>query len=172
LDDLAALGSDLCTQCGLCCAGALHDAADLYPEEVERARALGLPVRPGPITRFALPCPKLAGTVCTIYGDRPRVCGKYRCKLLRELEVGSVTFAEATARVANAKQLVNSVEEAAGPDVTLPQMRALALQEIAQTSGPSKRRAMRIKLSAVALALYLDKYFRNDRDGTIIKYQD
>ena len=71
-----AQASELCTQCGLCCMGAIHGRAVLFEDELQPARDIGLPVlddaeRP----LFALPCPKLAGTSCTIFGKRPRVCG-------------------------------------------------------------------------------------------------
>src|SRR5688572_4233724 len=62
----SSLGSALCTQCGLCCTGALHDAAVLDPDEIADARALGLPVLDAEKPKFALPCPRLDGTVCTI----------------------------------------------------------------------------------------------------------
>ena len=38
-------GSQLCTQCGLCCTGALHHFAVLEPDELEFARELGLTLR-------------------------------------------------------------------------------------------------------------------------------
>src|SRR5688500_2967630 len=78
----SSLGSALCTQCGLCCTGALHKAAVLDPDEIADARALGLPILDREKPGFALPCPRLDGTVCTIYASRPRVCGRYKCQLL------------------------------------------------------------------------------------------
>ncbi len=78
-------GVRLCTSCGLCCAGALHDTAALDEDEQDAARALGLPLAGDD---FALPCPRLAGTRCTVLAERPRVCGRYRCGLLQEVEAG------------------------------------------------------------------------------------
>jgi hypothetical protein len=51
--------------------GAIHGRAVLTEEEVGPARAIGLPVIEGSEDRvFALPCPKLSGTICTIFGER------------------------------------------------------------------------------------------------------
>ena len=72
-----AQASSLCVDCGLCCNGSLHDAAALDEDEVDAARAVGLDVlRNLDKTGFAFPCPKLDDTRCTIFGQRPRVCGR------------------------------------------------------------------------------------------------
>ena len=83
------VGSQLCTQCGLCCTGALHDTASAEPEEVEALRNHGMQVITGEKLGFSLPCPQLKGTSCGIYKDRPHVCSRYRCQLLRDVEGGN-----------------------------------------------------------------------------------
>ena len=111
----SALGSELCTQCGLCCTGALHNAAVLDPDEVAAATELRLPVLDGEKPLFSLPCPKLVGACSSIYGNRPRVSGRYRCQILQDLEASETSFNEAVGRVGTAKGLVEQVQAVMPP---------------------------------------------------------
>lgn len=159
------LGSDLCTSCGLCCTGALHNAAVLDPDETEAARALGLPVLDSAKPMFSLPCPKLENDCCTIYGNRPRVCARYKCQLLRDLEAGSTDLPTALEHVEAAKQLMNVMYEMMPSGMTLRETRVLALGGEIDT-GSKGREHMLLKLRATALHLYVDKFFRNsDEQG-------
>ena len=167
-------GSDLCTQCGLCCTGALHNAAVLDPDEVAEATELGLPVcgdSAKPL--FALPCPKLVGARCSIYRDRPRVCGRYRCQVLQDLEAGDTSFDQATMKVATARKLVEAARSVMPPGMTLPQVRALTVQpppaEIDAMTPDERECVMRLRLAATALTLYIDRHFRNSRDGQMLE---
>lgn len=164
-------GSDLCTRCGLCCTGALHDGAVLDPDEVEAAAAIGLPVEETERARFMLPCPKLDGTYCTIYGSRPRVCGRYRCQLLQDLQAGETSFATAAEKVATARSLADRASAVMPAGMTYPEARALAARPPANESiDPSEQfEAMRLRLAATALNLYIDRHFRNSRDGHIFE---
>ena len=83
--------SQLCRSCGLCCNGVLHGFVNLVPAEVGRIKHLGLaPKRIKGNWAFPQPCPCFADTGCTIYADRPSVCRRYRCKLLKEFLDGKV----------------------------------------------------------------------------------
>ena len=87
-------GSVLCTRCGLCCMGVVHYTAALDPDEIHHATALGLPVQTGEHRpAFSLPCPRLEGTICGIYAERPNACRRYRCQLLLDVDAGSVPAA-------------------------------------------------------------------------------
>lgn len=141
----------LCTNCGLCCTGALHRDALLYPDEVDRARAQGLDVTAGDRPAFALPCPKLAGTSCSIFASRPRVCGGYKCQLLLNLEDGTTTLENAQATVGLAHDLIEQARTVGPP------------------SGESEVAANRLRLNRTALAHYLDKYFMNSADRKILE---
>lgn len=158
-------GSELCTRCGLCCTGALHDTAKLDADEVVGATALGLPVVDRESPCFALPCPKLEGTLCGIYGNRPRVCGRYRCGLLQKLEAGDVSFEAAAAKVDSAQGLVARVRDLAPPGMTLPHARALALAE--PKGGETAQ--MHLRLAATAMVMYIDRNFRNEREGPLVR---
>jgi hypothetical protein len=157
-----ALGSALCTQCGLCCTGAIHSFAVLDPDEVDFAGGLGLTIRTSDRPGFALPCPLLEDSVCTVYGNRPRVCGNYKCRLLRDLEAGSVTLDLAIGKVRTAKALVRQVEQSFPENMTLPEARTfLPAFEADSTRRPAE---MSARLAITALTLYLDTHFRHSRE--------
>src|SRR4029453_1372248 len=147
------IGSKLCTQCGLCCTGALHDYASLVPGETSFAAGLGLKVTEGEKPSFALPCPRLVGCACSIYPTRPQVCGKYKCQLLLDVEGGLTDLAEAMDKVRHAKNLVEEVEKLLPPGTTLPQARKQFLRENGQSqAGPD---FMAVRLALTVLCLYL-----------------
>lgn len=165
-DENSSLGSALCTECGLCCAGALHKAAVLDADEIADARALGLPVLEREKPGFALPCPRLAGTFCTIYESRPRVCSRYKCQLLQNLEAGAIELDEALDKVSTAKSLRRQVEAVMPEGMTLPQARELGRASmVAGADDATAPGDKRLVLQTAALELYLDKHFRNERDG-------
>lgn len=165
-------GSDLCTQCGLCCNGALHNFAKLEPEEVEYASGLGLTLRASGRPGFALPCPMLEGTLCSIYGDRPKVCSRYKCQLLQDLEAGAVTLDAAIGKVGTAKELVRQAETLMPEGITLPGARALSQQAPdAATDLSGRAGGMALRLAITALSLYIDKHFKNSREGKLLSLE-
>jgi hypothetical protein len=164
-------GTTLCTSCGLCCAGALHNAAVLDEDEIAAATELGLPVLDRAKPGFALPCPKLAGTLCGIYGNRPRVCGRYRCNLLQRLDAGELSLEEARATVATAKSLIDDLKRLMPEGMTLPEARALVLQPPPEPHQPTGNHgsSMRLRLAATAVSVYIDRHFRNAREGKLLR---
>ncbi len=167
--------SELCTQCGLCCMGAIHNAAVLDEDEVAAAREIGLPVldRPGrPL--FALPCPKLEGTRCTIFGRRPRVCGRYRCQLLRDVDAGEMSVDTALGHVEQAKTMLAQVRSAMPAGMTLNEARTL-LRDAAPSApsfdGLAKPKLLKLKLLETALHLYLDRHFRHEEENRAVDVQ-
>jgi uncharacterized protein len=96
--------SALCLACGLCCAGAFYDLVPLDPDEIEHAEKLRLPLSDRePRLTFRLPCPRLSGTACTIYAERPRECGRFACGVLRAYREHAIEMDEALSRVGQAK---------------------------------------------------------------------
>jgi Fe-S-cluster containining protein len=83
LDDGGSIdGSTLCTQCGLCCQGVLDERGRLKEGEAEPLAALGMQIENSRgFMTFALPCPKVEGTTCTIYEQRPATCAGYKSAL-------------------------------------------------------------------------------------------
>ena len=104
----------LCRSCGMCCDGTLFSTVAISDGERQAIRALGMAVletadgRP----RFQQPCIKLSGTSCAVYADRPVSCRAYRCRVLRRLETGELTAADARARVGQAAALAASIRDA------------------------------------------------------------
>lgn len=163
------LGSRLCTSCGLCCSGAIHNQAVLEEEEIPAARGLGLPVLDSEKPRFALPCPKLENDCCTIYGSRPRVCSRYKCQLLLNLEDGALSIDEALDHVLTAKSLLRQLEEVAPPGMTPRDARAVALNVPTNGPEPTGHTRVLVKLRSTALQVYLDRVFRNSKDGKLFE---
>lgn len=111
-----AAASNLCTKCGLCCNGVLFDWVPVAADEEQRLRGLGFVLDPNEEgLRFAQPCPKFECGLCQVYGDRPRPCRRFRCKLLQKLEGGDIGLAEAEAIVAQAKELIEEVRPSLQP---------------------------------------------------------
>lgn len=99
--------SALCVECGLCCDGSLFRFLPVEPSEVEKYRALGLPVvtQSGRLA-MPLPCSKLTERCCTVYAQRPSGCRTFVCHLGRRLELGDVTFPDALVVVREAQRRI------------------------------------------------------------------
>ncbi|UUR08753.1 YkgJ family cysteine cluster protein [Sphingomonas glaciei] len=151
--------SQLCTSCGLCCTGALHDGVKLQANEIEPARSIGLPVKvDASSTIFALPCPKLEGTACTIYAVRPSACAAYACRLLEEVR-GGRSLDTALPVVAEARRLAGVLRAALTPETSF-------------SASRTRRRAgtgsAEVLVRSFALDHYLDRHFRNRSEGPIL----
>lgn len=163
-------GVELCTSCGLCCMGAIHDAAVLDHEEVEGARGLGLAIRTRGRPGFALPCPLLQESACSKYETRPRVCSRYKCKLLQRLELGEATLETALRHVHQAKDLLSHAQSAMPDGVSLAEARSAATSAaIDRSAPPDQQQSAELLLRTTAFNLYLDKHFRNSRDKRMFK---
>lgn len=154
-------GMLLCTSCGLCCTGALHDVAVLDEEEEAAAAALGLEV----LKRvFSLPCTRLEGSRCAIYLQRPKVCGRYRCRLLQDVEAGRVPLTQAMAKVKTATDLLAKALAHLPPGAALVEGRRELLPKAEACSGSPEAR-----LHLTALTTYLDRHFRHAAEGRLLK---
>jgi Fe-S-cluster containining protein len=79
-------------------------------EAAVAAAALPVIMREGK-RAFRQPCPHFANGCCGIYEARPPVCQAYKCKLLRNVEKGAVSAADAKTKIATAKALLQSVRD-------------------------------------------------------------
>ena len=156
------VGSQLCTQCGLCCTGALHDTASAEPDEIAALRSHGADIIVRERLHFGLPCPCLKGTSCGIYEERPRVCSRYRCRLLQEVESAAVSLDEATLKVRTARQLFENVKSLMPAGMTVPQARAMCRGDQVSAVDPH------LRLQLMALMRYLDLHFRHSEEGPVL----
>jgi len=167
-ETLSDSGSQLCVSCGLCCDGALHDAAALLPEEMSLALSLGMKVtRSGQDVRFSLPCHLLKDRCCTVYANRPSPCRNYKCRLLRSLQAGEKSLEECLDKVSTARSLLNDLEDVLPHGMTIPEARASAASQRVEDVG--KLEKARIKLHAFALNVYLERYFRNEHENSFVQ---
>ena len=160
-----AQASHLCTQCGLCCNGAIHNAAVLGEDEVEAAASVGLPVlarQKGPA--FALPCPALDDAKCTIFGRRPRVCSRYACQLLVDYQDRQITFEQASLHVRYARGLLANVLKVLPPKMSVTDARLL----VGSSELSTAKDLYELRLLMTALELYLDKHFRKPKEGKAV----
>lgn len=86
-------GTILCLACGFCCDGTLHTHTILHPDEVATVQELRLVVE---ISRakpaFRQPCRMFQEGSCAIYLQRPQVCRRYECTLLKRCLAGEITL--------------------------------------------------------------------------------
>ena len=141
----------LCTRCGLCCDGYLHSYAVLREAEMVPAAALGLPVLTDGRCGFALPCPKLVDRCCSIYGERPKGCADYKCRLLNKLDTGNVMLNDALAIVDTAREMAAIYEQ----NRTSPTQLGTIV-------------AAQHKLQQMAFYLHIDKHFLNPNENSLI----
>ena len=102
----------LCLSCGICCSGVLFAYAPLKQDEIGLATKAGLEKytfsKDDEGEAFKQPCACWEGK-CTIYPNRPDVCGSYRCQLLQRLDDGKVSLEQALEIVSRTKNLVHSI---------------------------------------------------------------
>ncbi len=72
--------AQICQSCGFCCDGTLFRAVLLRPDELDRAKRIGLRVLED--KGFQLPCSQLKDLSCQVYEDRPSTCRSFECNLL------------------------------------------------------------------------------------------
>ena len=161
----AAPPESICTDCAMCCNGALFDWVRATPEERAALPAAAFVAHgdekgPG----FRHPCPMLEGNLCSAYAIRPGGCRKFECKLLRARKSGAVTHEEALGTIASAKQLLQDVRVLLRPGESLPAARGrwrawFAAQPQGATAEPSDAAFV---LRMTMLNRFLDRHFRKD----------
>jgi len=88
--------------------------AHLRSHELENARSLGLVVDArGEKLSFLQACRLLNDKKCAVYDrpERPQVCGRYRCKLLKHFLAGEVDLDMALAKVRSTRDLLTEIQQ-------------------------------------------------------------
>lgn len=93
----AAAAQSLCTECGLCCSGAIFADVELRDRrEAISMECLGLEIEEEDGRSLLIqPCRALIGTKCTVYAHRPGCCRSFECKLLKEYQSNETSLNEA-----------------------------------------------------------------------------
>jgi hypothetical protein len=156
----------LCKTCGLCCSGHLFAWVRLNASELNPSEALGLNViRSDPRQRgFTQPCPLWDGQ-CTIYvsSNYPRVCGIYKCKLLKELFDESISLPSALTVVQDALKMIRELEPVlqASPNISFRE-RLVSRLESLNSSMKHGSVDTEFRLKAEELLTVYEKYFGVD----------
>jgi hypothetical protein len=103
----AAVGSDLCLACGLCCNGVLFRDVELRPGDNETVLcSVGAVVRRLKTkTSVPQPCPALCqDNRCQVYAERPQRCREFECALLKRVLTGAVPANHALRTIRTARQ--------------------------------------------------------------------
>ena len=110
------LPENLCTSCGLCCNGSLFADIELKSRRESLAmESFGLVVEDGDDGELLIqPCGALKGTRCSIYQYRPTCCRTFECRLLRDVEEGKRTIADAREIVRTTRELIARIERGIG----------------------------------------------------------
>ncbi|GAA4008130.1 YkgJ family cysteine cluster protein [Sphingomonas humi] len=157
----------LCLSCAMCCNGALYAWVPAREDELDRLRAQDFPLEPigePPRTGWRQPCPKLQGTACTVYQDRPAACRKYACQVLGDLREGTVTLDEALAATATANGLAAAATATLDAGQSLPDIRRAFVPD----AHPLSRAEAEQRLRVATLGLFLDRRFRRpDEEGSL-----
>ena len=105
--------SQLCPNCGLCCNGVLFADVELRKgDDARRLVELGLILeKKGRKQAFTQPCACFDGTLCRVYGERPKRCRTFECGLLKRVQAGRMEAEAALDHIARAQQLAEKVRQ-------------------------------------------------------------
>lgn len=167
-------GSDLCTRCGLCCHGLLHEWGNLELEEIERLSEIGLKMeRRRDVLVFSLPCSHVAGTVCTIYQDRPDACAGYRCALLKSYQAGEIPLGDAIDLVGKAQRLLSDVTSRLAPGETYRDFKTawrahMSGEKPIAWKDEEKTERAETFVALTLLNRFIDRHFRLGRETLLV----
>jgi Fe-S-cluster containining protein len=148
----------LCLACGFCCDGTLFTRVRLQSEDsVESLKSAQLRLQQDDQGDWIMqqPCSGYRQDACQTYHCRPARCGLFRCTLLRYVEAGEVSEAEALSVIRDTKQtrnqLITELEK------VFPGFQAKAMAEILHRLRKESRKLAgeRLKLFRAARSLFL-----------------
>jgi Fe-S-cluster containining protein len=156
----------LCTDCALCCSGALFDTVPVAEADVAAVAALGLDVvRRQTDLVFRQPCAMLRGRLCSVYEGRPPACRRFRCTLLERYEEGAVGLAEARETIAKGKSLIGQARAVFAAGESDAGARQRWKRGLAANAAPE---AARFHLLMTALNRFLDRHFRPEAQHQVV----
>jgi uncharacterized protein len=153
-------GARLCLACGLCCQGVLHDWVKIESDESGRMERLGLSVTArSQGAGFSLPCACYREGRCAEYGNRPRSCSGYQCKLLRRHLSGEVTWEEGLQRVEQVKRLVASIRGRLGASED-----GMSIWQQVRSSMDSSASDPELRMDVASLLTLCQRHFRTEAE--------
>jgi uncharacterized protein len=151
----------LCTRCGLCCDGSLFADVELASrDEAAALEIMGLEVEEADEDDRGLllqPCRALQGKRCSIYPHRPECCRTFECRLLQEVNRGTIDIEKAREKIAETLRGIRRIEDLIGPSVPDDERRPLmercgaALAVFAESAGDQEANQRRAELQAAMI---------------------
>ncbi len=144
------LASELCSDCGLCCDGALFSSVSLEAADLVTARAHRLPVlETAQGCRLELPCPALRGVLCEIYDERPECCAEFVCELLGRVDDRRLSLDQAQMIIDETRSIRARVRAATDTTPWWLALRSAAEAERSNTAWASDHAALLDDLKAL-----------------------
>lgn len=154
---------NVCVSCGFCCDRTLFDVARLRENEVLFDKFIPLGTTIDNKRFFELPCPYFLSK-CTIYDqEKPHVCSKFKCNVLKEMAKGDISTQEALNLVEKAKILRDEVVDAYFLKTTekIP-FREIFVRSFKNKEFETDEDLKLIKMKAIMLDILLSKHFKGD----------
>lgn len=104
----------LCLSCGLCCDGTLIGFVQVSSEEVSSIKQIMEIEEINGQGIFIQPCSKYCNG-CTVYENRPKQCGIFKCSLLTAVEDKELEFVVASEVITEVKERKTSLLEKLRP---------------------------------------------------------
>lgn len=142
----------LCLSCGLCCDGTLFAQVPITPDEA--ARLEGRVTLSVDRRQLLQGCRALEGCRCGVYDERPSTCRHYRCVVLKSLEAGRLTEADARAAIAEVFALRQQIADAMNVADAPEGLRRARASAASGTASPAVREALQ-ELTRVSLMMQL-----------------
>lgn len=167
------MADSICVGCGICCDGTLFRHVPIaLSDKREVLEAAGSVISViGTSPMMVLGCGAFDGQCCTIYADRPTVCGAFTCALYRRHAAGEVTTEDAKTAIAETIALRDTVrpvvEEFLGLETRSRNLVVLFDQLAAAFAGApdpdaAKQANHKLLLYVSGLQLRLRTVFRNE----------
>lgn len=167
--------TSICVGCGLCCDGTMYSTVDIAGEDrTDVLTQAGITLSTRENTQlFRQPCAAFNSGCCSVYDNRPRVCRRYRCHLLRRHEAGEVSYIEARTLISRTINLRNRLRVElntfldTNQQASLSELYSLTLSKLDAAPNPiaARREHAGLLMSVVGLRAILKREFEL-RDST------
>ena len=142
--------AELCTDCGICCDGALFSSVALDAAGLVTAREQRLSVvETASECQLPLPCGALRGVLCGIYEERPECCAEYECELRVRVVERGLSLAAARSIIDQTRVTRSRVLAAVGPTPWWAALRAATEAERTNQAWARENAALLADLKAL-----------------------